>query len=210
MTFEPYTLAIGPWSQAFSYLFRENYTQAFVNEKLTRELFVLKDGGTVALDWDQGIPDPKDHPTKPIMLMIPGVSGDSEGLYHTELLRQIRDRYKVVIFVCRGSGGLTLTSPRLNSLGSWVDLKPIIEYLNSKYIGRDAKGQKRTRLYAFGASLGGSMIGRYLAEEGEEAKKVIDAASIYGSSWEYDKGGEYFYGNYYGLPEICVCLNLLR
>lgn len=70
----------------------------------------------------------------------------------------------------RGSDGLPLTSPKLNHMGMWDDIKQVLEHLDKTYVGRDSKGNKRTRMYAYGCSLGGSMLGLYLTNEGERAK----------------------------------------
>ena len=156
LVFKPYTLALNGIGQAVWFILLELLLQTFCKQTFAREKLVLKDGGTVALDWDKQMPDPKEKPDKPILLMIPGVAGDSENLYQTDLLRHIRHKFRVVIMVSRGSGGLPLTSARLNCINTWDDLKPVVKHLDEKYVGRDAKGHKRTRLYIYGASLGGS------------------------------------------------------
>ena len=50
-------------------------------ELFEQELFKAKDGGTLGLDWDEGKPDPKTAPQKPLLILVPGVAGDSDNMY---------------------------------------------------------------------------------------------------------------------------------
>ena len=54
-------------------------------ENFTREMLKLPDGGTMAIDWDGGIPDKSEKHAKPIILMCPGIGGASENLYTVAL-----------------------------------------------------------------------------------------------------------------------------
>jgi predicted alpha/beta-fold hydrolase len=71
----------------------------------------VEDGGTLGLDWDEGIPDPSKKPTKPLLIIIPGVGGDSNNVYSTSLLKALRCRFKIVTLLCRGN--VPLTSAKL-------------------------------------------------------------------------------------------------
>ena len=53
MQFEPYTLAMDPISMTIVYLLREIGEKLFASSLFDRELFKVKDGGTLGLDWDQ-------------------------------------------------------------------------------------------------------------------------------------------------------------
>ena len=85
----------------------------------TRELIVISDGATLALDWDEGIPNPLEKPTKPILIMIPGVAGDSDNMYQVTLARHVRRHFKVVNLLMRGGNGIPITSGQLNYPASW-------------------------------------------------------------------------------------------
>ena len=50
-----------------------------------RELIILPDGGTIGLDWDTAIPDPETN-NKPILVLYPGLGGDTDNLYSTALV----------------------------------------------------------------------------------------------------------------------------
>ena len=41
----------------------------------TRELVVLKDGGEIALDWEDISQTSFDHPSTPVLLIMPGLTG---------------------------------------------------------------------------------------------------------------------------------------
>ena len=45
-------------AQTFIYIFYELTVQFFFYDRFERELFKLKDGGTMGCAWDGGIPDP--------------------------------------------------------------------------------------------------------------------------------------------------------
>ena len=52
----------------------------------TREELILPDGGTIGIDWDGDIPDPNDKNPKPFIIIVPGMSGESNNLYSLALL----------------------------------------------------------------------------------------------------------------------------
>ena len=54
-----------------------------------RELLTLPDGGTIGLDWDGAIPDPETD-KKPIVVLYPGLGGDSDNLYSTALVWELK------------------------------------------------------------------------------------------------------------------------
>ena len=73
-------------------------------------MLTLPDGGTVGLDWDAHITGPEEKSDKPILLMVPGVAGDSDNMYEIALMREVREKFKVVILLLRGASGLPMTS----------------------------------------------------------------------------------------------------
>ena len=81
MEFEPYTYGISPLCQTIIFIFYELFFQILLPVHFEKELIKLDDGGTLGFDWDEGKPDPKDMPKKPILIMIPGVAGDSDNMY---------------------------------------------------------------------------------------------------------------------------------
>ena len=82
-----------------------------------------------------------------------------------------------------------------------------MEHIDKKYV-RDAKtGKKATRLYAYGVSLGANILGLYLVKMGEQATQTLDAAILYGTSWNLVKGNKYLYEKFYGLISKVVGLS---
>ena len=77
LEYEHFFLSPTPAWQGFIYLLIEIFYENLFPTKFERELFKLKDGGTIGLDWDGGIPDPKVPPTKPILIIAPGLGGGS-------------------------------------------------------------------------------------------------------------------------------------
>ena len=88
MEFQPYTYGVSPMMQTIVFIFYELFSQILLPVPFEKELFKLKDGGTLGLDWDEGKPEPvtKDSlksgvELKPMIILIPGVAGDSDNMY---------------------------------------------------------------------------------------------------------------------------------
>ena len=52
-----------------------------------REELILPDGGTIGIDWDGKRPDPNVTPEKPVLVICPGLGGDSRNLYSLALVQ---------------------------------------------------------------------------------------------------------------------------
>ena len=80
------------------------------NLVVDRELFTLSDGGTVGLDWVNE--KPPSHSTVPLVVLFHGICGNSEDSHVVYAARElVRAGFNVVTFVCRGCGGVPLTTP---------------------------------------------------------------------------------------------------
>ena len=132
-------------------------------EKFERELLVLsEDGGTVGIDWDGAIPDPKAKDKQPILVCLPGLGGGSTNLYSLALIWTARKAgFKCCTVLFRGAAGIPITSPKLSYSGSWRDAQFVLEYIDKKYVRDAYTGKKSTRLYAFGVSLGANILCLY-------------------------------------------------
>lgn len=210
LKFEPHILAPTPALQGIIYLLAETFHQNFRPDKFNREIIKCPDGGTIGLDWDGDIPDPAaDGPQKPIIVICPGLGGDSHNLYSLQLLWDARRAgFKVVTVLFRGAAGLPITTPKLSYSGSWRDAQTAIEFIKEKYVQDPKTKQKRTRLYAFGVSLGAQILGMYLGKAGERAAENLDAALMFATPWSIKKGHKFFYENFYGLYQKVIGLNL--
>jgi len=49
-----------------------------------RELFTFADGGTIAIDWVDSLPQKND--SKPLLIVIPGLAGGSRDCYVLNIL----------------------------------------------------------------------------------------------------------------------------
>ena len=79
-----------------------------------------------------------------------------------------RQGYKVATILSRGAAGLPFTTPKLNCGASWRDIEYAFDYFYEKY-GLDAKTkEKRTRIYAYGVSLGALLLTLYLGRAGKK------------------------------------------
>ena len=211
MQFEPYAFALHPLAQSIVFILYELFCQLFYPENFVRELIkVDADGGTLGLDWDDGIPDPEEVPTKPILFLVPGVAGGSDNLYQTALIREVRDQFKIVTLLFRGTEGVPITSGLLCHAGGWTDIKVGIDYVTEKYVKDKVTGEKRCRFYTYGCSMGASMLGLYLLNDADRAGELIDSAVLYGTPWDYNKGYDFFMNSYGGWPSWAVTMNLRR
>ena len=110
----------------------------------------------------------------------------------------------------RGSNGVPLTSALLSHPGSWEDIKFAIEFVSQKYVRDPVSKEKRTRYYAYGCSMGATMLGAYLINSSDSAEKELDGAVLYGTPWDFHKGENYFYNSAWGFPAYAVAMNLCR
>ncbi len=124
-----------------------------------REYLVLKDDGTVALDWaimeEPGGRDLRDD--SPILIALPGLTGDASSVSFL-CKTALRSGYRAVVFNKRGHGGSELTTPRLQSFGDPSDLRQVIQHLKAKY--------SSAKLTAVGGSAGSGLLASYLGEFG--------------------------------------------
>lgn len=139
----------------------------------------LSDGGEVALDWL--VKDCKED--SPIIVILPGLTGESQAEYIKSLVMNANKQgLRCVVFNNRGLGGVALKTPRLYCAANFEDLSEVINYVYSKH--------PNVKIGATGISMGGLILGNYLAEHADEAKKYLTAAKIISAPWDVKKGCE--------------------
>ncbi|XP_047038549.1 phospholipase ABHD3 [Helicoverpa zea] len=144
--------------------------------KYRRQVVRLSDGGQVALDWVESA-----GPARAVLLVLPGLTGCADADYVRCLAAAAaRLRARCVVFNNRGLGGLPLTTPRLYCAVSHSDLAEAVRAV------RAACGD--VPLLAAGVSLGGLILGHYLAEHGAGAG--VHAALAVSSPLDVVKGSE--------------------
>eukprot|EP00755_Sulcionema_specki_P032317 Sspe_Gene.98481::Locus_71897_Transcript_1_6_Confidence_0.400_Length_1285::g.98481::m.98481 len=111
--------------------------------------------GQISLDWV--------HSTRrdaPVVIIIPGLTGDSTSPYVRRLADSCRQAgFTVACFNPRGRGGNSLTTPFMYSAGYTEDLRRAIAHI--------AKTHPKNPLFAVGFSLGANYLAKYVGEEGE-------------------------------------------
>ncbi|CAG4972486.1 unnamed protein product [Colias eurytheme] len=141
-----------------------------------REILRLSDGGQVALDWADA-PGAAGDKARPLMLVLPGLTGGSHADYVRCLVAAACQLgAHCVVFNNRGLGGVPLTTPRLYCAVSHEDLAEVVEAVR----GRGGP------LLGVGVSLGGLILGHYLAAHGERAR--LHAALIVSSPLDVERG----------------------
>lgn len=142
----------------------------------------MVDGGEVGLDWK--IPEGDIPDNAPICLFLPGLTGDSQSEYIKSFVNIARWKLnaRCVVFNFRGRGGQDLKTPRTYCASNSDDLASVIQHIKINY--PDAP------LMALGVSLGGIILGNYLADQGEAAAELLDAAMLVSVCFDTFKGTE--------------------
>ncbi|CAN0880647.1 Embryogenesis-associated protein EMB8 [Linum grandiflorum] len=135
-----------------------------------RVLFYTSDGGTIALDWllhshvnDDAADNlnetvPKKTDKAPILIVIPGLTSDSDAPYVKHLvLKMAKQGWNVVVPNHRGLGGVQITSDWFYTAGGTEDSRTIIEHVHQEY--------PDTPLYVVGTSIGANILVKYLGED---------------------------------------------
>lgn len=136
----------------------------------------LSDGGQVALDW---VESGATGEPRAVLLVLPGLTGSAEADYVRCIAAAASElRALCVVFNNRGLGGLPLTTPRLYCAVSHSDLAEAVRAVRAAC--------PDVPLLAAGVSLGGLILGHYLAEHGDRA--LIDAALVVSSPLDVVKG----------------------
>lgn len=91
-----------------------------------------------------------------------------------------RTGIRTVVFNNRGLGGVELKTPRLYCASNSEDLSEVISHVK--------KLNPHIKIGATGISMGGLILGNYLANYGDEAKSILTAAKIISVPWDVNKG----------------------
>ncbi|XP_037946133.1 phospholipase ABHD3 [Teleopsis dalmanni] len=142
-----------------------------------REILTLKDGGEVALDWlEENCAE-----GAPCIIILPGLTGESQAEYIKCLVWSANNEgMRVVVFNNRGLGGIELKTPRLYCAANCEDLSEVVKHVRNTV--------PHCKLGATGISMGGLILGNYLARSSEEARTYLQAAKIISVPWDVHKG----------------------
>lgn len=132
---------------------------------IRRERIELPDGDFVDLGWCG-----TSHSGGPLALLVHGLTGGFDSKYLRGLARRlIARRWRCVILQLRGGGAEANRVPRSYHQGDTADLRHVWHLLRER--------EPQTQLAAVGWSLGGNVVLKALAEEGEAAPVNIAAAA---------------------------------
>ncbi|XP_016457909.1 embryogenesis-associated protein EMB8-like isoform X1 [Nicotiana tabacum] len=150
-----------------------------------RQIFRTSDGGTIALDWLTNADVKKPAVERfdgfhsddkgPIMVVIPGLTSDSDSAYIKHLaFKMAKSGWNVVVSNHRGLGGVSITSDCFYNAGWTEDARKVIDHLHTQY--------PQTPLFVVGTSIGANVLVKYLGEEGVNTA-IVGAAAIC-SPWD--------------------------
>ncbi|XP_066593588.1 phospholipase ABHD3 [Prorops nasuta] len=140
--------------------------------KYRREMFTLADGGEIALDWAEQ----NCSTTSPIVVILPGLTGASQSEYVKCLVLAAKTAgIRCIISNYRGLGGVRLKTSRTYCASNSDDLAEVIEHVK--------KLNPHVPMGVTGISLGGLILGNYLAHQGLAAKDKLKGCFIISVPW---------------------------
>lgn len=132
-----------------------------------RERWDTPDQDFIDLDWIAGAPD------APCVVLFHGLEGSSHSHYARRLMHAVEQRgWHGVVVHFRGCSGEANRLPRAYHSGDSAEIDWILRRLHAR--GYPA-------LFAAGISLGGNALLKWLAEQGNQASRVVDAAAAVGA-----------------------------
>lgn len=141
-----------------------------------RETVTFSDGGQAGLDWhgedtEEGKGEDTDS-SQPIVLILPGLTGSSQSEYVKTFVNVALEEVgaRCVVFNYRGRGGCALQGPRTYCASDSRDLAEILVHMKATH--------PSAPILAVGISLGGIILGNYMADTGEAAGEQIMAAML--------------------------------
>jgi abhydrolase domain-containing protein 1/3 len=121
----------------------------------TRELLRTQDGGLLAIDWA----NLQAH-KKLVLLVLPGLTGCSKDNYVTHLVEKAKRKDCIAVVMNYRGIEVELKTPRSYSAASLDDVQLVIKHIRERY--------KNHKIMAVGVSLGGIILGGYLAKNFNE------------------------------------------
>jgi len=132
-----------------------------------RERWDTPDQDFIDLDWIAGAPD------APCVVLFHGLEGSSRSHYARRLMHAVEQRgWQGVVVHFRGCSGEANRLPRAYHSGDSAEIDWILRRLRA----RDYPA-----LFVAGISLGGNALLKWLAEQGNQASGVVDAAAAVGA-----------------------------
>ncbi|TNV77721.1 hypothetical protein FGO68_gene4644 [Halteria grandinella] len=179
------------------------YLKAFMPYQYKREIFTFKDGGTIALDWHETIPEGNATPgqrQRPIVAIMPGLASDSNDIYIVNLVREgQRNGYHPIVINYRAASGVPLTNEVWYSQGSTGDLMEPLQHIYTRYC-------KDRDLFLIGNSVGAQLSGSLMGKVGD--KTFIKACALVQPPMNLRKCGDNMASTNFGLYSRFLALGL--
>ncbi|XP_003385407.1 PREDICTED: phospholipase ABHD3-like [Amphimedon queenslandica] len=173
---QSYRPTIWAWHYHGTTIIRALFQQCIPIE-FDREIVTLPDGGELALDWSKQKKDDSamlQH--KPVMLIVPGITGDSSLNYVSHFVHDgLYQGYHCVVFNHRGMANMPLKSPRLVAVTN-EDIEAVLDVIQTRY--------PLVPIVAIGVSLGSMILTKYLNSAGSESK--INACVAFSACWNIE------------------------
>jgi predicted alpha/beta-fold hydrolase len=135
-----------------------------------RERWETPDGDFIDLDWMDGNTPLSDKQETPLFVLFHGLEGDSKSHYSLSFMQAVQARgYKGVVVHFRGCSGEINRLPRAYHSGDSTEIDWVLRRLK--------QSRPKTPLMAAGISLGGNALLKWLGEQGESARSVLEAAA---------------------------------
>jgi predicted alpha/beta-fold hydrolase len=129
-----------------------------------RERLELPDGDFLDFDRIDGQPD------APRVVLFHGLEGNADSHYARDLMAAVQARgWHGVVAHFRGCSGEDNRLPRAYFAGDSADIERILHHVKSQH--PDAP------VYAVGVSLGGNALLKWLGEQGEAARALVERAA---------------------------------
>lgn len=130
-----------------------------------RERWELDDGDFIDIDW-------LDNPVSaPLVVLFHGLEGSSGSHYVLSIMGALRDLgWRGVVVHFRGCSGSPNRLPRAYHAGDSAEIDWIMRRISRQ---NELLGCA-TPIYAVGVSLGGNALLKWLGEQGEQARQILD------------------------------------
>jgi predicted alpha/beta-fold hydrolase len=134
-----------------------------------RERWTTPDDDFIDLDWVEPVIEPANSIGTPLVCLFHGLEGSSRSHYSRRLMQAVARRgWRGVVVHFRGCSGQGNLQPRAYHSGDSAEIDWILRRL---------AGSGVAPLCAVGVSLGGNALLKWLAEQGDEASRVLAAAA---------------------------------
>ncbi|MEI7444941.1 MAG: alpha/beta fold hydrolase [Burkholderiales bacterium] len=141
-----------------------------------REAWDAPDGDLVELDWAEAEPGVARTPARPLLVLFHGLEGSSQSPYARALMAEAVARgLDGVVVHFRGCGGTPNRLPRAYHSGDSDEADWVLRRLAAR---RGGDGGAQGALLAFGVSLGGNVLLKWLGERGRDAGFVSAAVAV--------------------------------